>query len=215
MPCAFRLAAASTSARTKNFREDECLDKALQLFRDCGYVGASISDLVRATGVNRYSLYGTFGDKRGLFIAAYNKFQTRRLEFVTELLSQPGPKLPLIRKYYNTLRVDQESNGPVSCFVTISAVSLANTDPEMANQVLFYSLELQKVFVQTLEVAREQGEIATDLDLNEVALALINAGRGMRIMAPFEGFNETITATIEATIQLLRPNVAFQNGRSV
>lgn len=201
--------------RPKTFREDECLDRALDLFRDRGYEGASISDLVRATGVNRYSLYETFGDKRGLFIAAYNKFQEKRVAFVASLLSQPGPKLPLIRQYFETLTTSQSDKGPVSCFVTISAVSLANTDPEMAGHVLRYSLELQKAFVAALKEARDQGEIANDSDLDGMALSLINAGRGMRIMAPFEGFNETIAATIDATMQLLRPTVEFQNDHSV
>ena len=202
-------------ARPRTFNEDECLDRALQLFRNRGYAGASINDLVRATGVNRYSLYEIYGDKRGLFIAAFRQFHARRLESLAELLSEPGPKIPLFRRYFETLKTGSKDNGPVSCLVTISAVALANVDEEFAEHVLFYSRETEKLFENALQDALNSGEIAADLDVRSLALALINAGRGMRIVAPFEGFNDTITAIIEANLQLLRPVVAFQNVRSV
>jgi TetR/AcrR family transcriptional repressor of nem operon len=202
-------------ARPRTFNKDECLEQALQLFRDRGYVGASISDLVRATGVNRYSLYEMYGDKRGLFIAAFNHFHERRLEWLTELFSEPGPKIPLFRRYFESMKVSPNGKGPVSCLVTVSAVALANVDDEFSVYVLKHSLAQEKLFEATLQTARDLGEIAVDIDLRSLAIALINAGRGMRIIAPFDGFNETITAIIEANLQLLRPVVAYQNARSV
>ncbi|OLO57984.1 TetR/AcrR family transcriptional regulator [Actinomyces oris] len=53
--------------RRRTFIENEAIDSATAVFAERGFAGASVDDLVRATGVNRASLYGVFGSKDGLF----------------------------------------------------------------------------------------------------------------------------------------------------
>ena len=53
--------------RRRTFIENEAINSATAVFAERGFAGASMDDLVRATGVNRASLYGVFGSKDGLF----------------------------------------------------------------------------------------------------------------------------------------------------
>ena len=53
--------------RRRTFIESEAIGSATAIFAERGFAGASVDDLVRATGVNRSSLYGVFGSKDGLF----------------------------------------------------------------------------------------------------------------------------------------------------
>lgn len=53
--------------RRRTFIESEAISSATAVFAERGFTGASVDDLVRATGVNRASLYGVFGSKDGLF----------------------------------------------------------------------------------------------------------------------------------------------------
>ncbi|WP_278020710.1 TetR/AcrR family transcriptional regulator [Flavobacterium ginsengisoli] len=53
-------------ARTKEFNEDQALDKAIEIFWHKGYNGTSAQDLVTHLGLSRSSLYDTFGDKRAI-----------------------------------------------------------------------------------------------------------------------------------------------------
>ena len=53
--------------RRRTFIENEAIDSATAIFAEHGFAGTSVDDLVRATGVNRASLYGVFGSKDGLF----------------------------------------------------------------------------------------------------------------------------------------------------
>ena len=53
--------------RRRTFIESEAISSATAVFAERGFAGASVDDVVRATGVNRASLYGVFGSKDGLF----------------------------------------------------------------------------------------------------------------------------------------------------
>lgn len=58
-------------ARTRAFDETAALNGAMMAFREHGFSGASVKDLERATGVSVGSLYNAFGDKQGLYRAAF------------------------------------------------------------------------------------------------------------------------------------------------
>ena len=57
--------------RTKQFNEEEILKKAMELFWEKGFHATSIQDLVAHLGINRASLYDTFGGKEELFKKAF------------------------------------------------------------------------------------------------------------------------------------------------
>lgn len=189
--------------RPKGCRRDEVIERALVLFREQGYAGTSIQDLVKATGSNRYSLYEEFSDKRGLFLAALARFQSEKLTEVTELLSKPGPKIPLLRSYFESLKERSRKAGPVNCLVTVSAVNLASGDEEIAASVLEHFAALVQVFERVVIEAKESGEIGSTLPTKSLARMLINTARGMRIIAQFEGLDETVTDIAETVLGLL------------
>lgn len=61
--------------RLKNFNRDDVLDKAIQLFWKKGYSDTSLSDLEKATGVNKSGLYSEFKDKDDLFLESLKRYR--------------------------------------------------------------------------------------------------------------------------------------------
>ena len=60
--------------RTRTFDPSSALSSAVELFSSKGYSDTSMEDIVQATGVSRYGLYGTFGNKRELFEQALDSY---------------------------------------------------------------------------------------------------------------------------------------------
>ncbi len=58
----------------KQFEPDVALDAAVRVFWRLGYSGASITDLLSATGLSRASLYATFGNKQQLFLSCLDRY---------------------------------------------------------------------------------------------------------------------------------------------
>ncbi len=62
------------AGRLRSFNADEAIDNAMMVFWKNGYPGTSISDLTEAMGINKSSLYTTFGNKEKLFISALKRY---------------------------------------------------------------------------------------------------------------------------------------------
>ena len=63
--------------RPKEFETNVILDRAGELFWKFGYQATSIPELEAATGIGRGSLYNSFGDKEGLYLAALDRYQVK------------------------------------------------------------------------------------------------------------------------------------------
>src|SRR5258706_5331834 len=112
-------------ARPKEFNPDEALDRATALFWRKGFVGASVADLVEALAVNRGSLYGTFKDKRALFLAALERYDEREIgATVRHLRTAEGPGLERIQSLFDKFILAVEERGDRrGCLVCNTAVA--------------------------------------------------------------------------------------------
>lgn len=63
--------------RPREFDPDLALQKALEVFWKKGYEGASLPDLTEAMGINKPSIYATFGNKEQLFLKAIELYETQ------------------------------------------------------------------------------------------------------------------------------------------
>ena len=77
-------------ARTKTFDPSVALEQAMAVFWLKGYEATSMQDLVEAMGINRASLYATFGDKRQLFLAAIAHYDATVVRPAMAPLEAPG-----------------------------------------------------------------------------------------------------------------------------
>ena len=60
--------------RPLSFDRTDVARRAVDVFWREGYEGASLPEIERVTGIARSSLYNTFGDKRGLFRVALERY---------------------------------------------------------------------------------------------------------------------------------------------
>jgi AcrR family transcriptional regulator len=79
----------STTGRPRAFDETTVLDRAAEVFWQHGYEGASLSALTGAMGINRPSLYSTFGSKEELFERAFARYHEKTLATARAALARP------------------------------------------------------------------------------------------------------------------------------
>src|SRR3954449_11186956 len=77
--------------RPRAYEPDVALGKALDLFREGGFAATSLDELSAATGMNRPSLYGAFGDKRELYIKSYQRYRADARAAMTDIFRDEMP----------------------------------------------------------------------------------------------------------------------------
>jgi TetR/AcrR family transcriptional repressor of nem operon len=169
--------------RPRKFDEDAVLTTAARVFWEKGYHAASIDDLCEATGVLRGSLYGAFGDKRGLLLAALARYGEGRIARLAQSLQSPAPERETIRQallYYT--RTASDLNGPRACFITNTALELLPQEREVGALIQQIFRRMSGLLAAAVTRAQAAGIFAPGLDEAAVGLYLLSSIQGLRIL---------------------------------
>src|ERR1700741_1584882 len=154
-------AAPKRRGRPRAYEPEVALAKALDLFRKDGFAATSLDDLSAATGMNRPSLYGAFGDKRELYIKSYERYRADARAAMGDIFKTELPiKKRLQRIFAGALDIYLSGDkGPRGCFTVVTAASEAIADPDLRAMVLEGFTELDKAFAACFRVAKDKGEL--------------------------------------------------------
>ncbi|WP_024507333.1 TetR/AcrR family transcriptional regulator [Bradyrhizobium sp. ARR65] len=152
--------------RPRAYEPDVALGKALDLFRKGGFAATSLDDLSAATGMNRPSLYGAFGDKRELYIKSYQRYRDDARAALSEVFrSELSLRKRLERIYAVALDMYLSGeDGPKGCFTVLTAASDAVHDPAIRAMVIDALSELDKAFARCFRLAKDKGELPEAAD---------------------------------------------------
>ncbi len=192
-------------ARPKEFDREEVLEKAMTTFWRYGYEGTSMQNLVESMGINRGSLYDTFGDKRALFNFAIAHYENTRMKDLVACLKVPGASKPAIVALFNSL-VEQSNREPKNCgcFVTNTAIELCPQDEDTAKRIRADLSNIATAFKKTLINAREKGEISNEGDLDAISQYLTSSMQGLRVMVKVNQEPEFLKNIVRVILLVLK-----------
>jgi TetR/AcrR family transcriptional regulator, transcriptional repressor for nem operon len=170
--------------RPKEFERDVVLDRAMRVFWSRGYEATSIQHLVDRMGIQRGSLYDTFGDKRALFFAAIERYDRVVTAKLMAALDEPASGKDAIRRFFR-LKVELalESGRPRGCLVTNSAAELASRDRGAATRVGGVLTKIEAAFQRAVVRAQNAGEIDASRNSRALARFLTSSAQGLSVMA--------------------------------
>ena len=159
-------AVAKPRGRPRTYQPEVALGKALDQFRKDGFAATSLDDLSAATGMNRPSLYGAFGDKRELYIKSYARYRADARELMIDIFRDRMPIRKRLERIYAValdIYLSGEA-GPRGCFTVMTAASEAVSDPDIRAMVLNGFSELDNAFAACFRIAGENGELPKTAD---------------------------------------------------
>src|SRR4029453_7426577 len=109
--------------RPRAFDVDEALDRALEVFWRQGYEGTALSDLTAKMGINRPSLYATFGNKEALFRKVLDRYAERPAAYIREALEEPTPRPVVERALSGAVEALTDPGQPKGCLLVQGALS--------------------------------------------------------------------------------------------
>jgi AcrR family transcriptional regulator len=157
--------------RPRAFEPETALTQAMDVFWQDGFAATSLDALSTATGLNRPSLYGAFGDKRALYLQAYRQYRKRVNETFAPLFQARAPlRVKLRRILIAALELYLSGEeGPRGCFTVLTASSDAVADPEIRALVAEAIDNTDRAFGRLFADARAAGELPAGADPRALA----------------------------------------------
>lgn len=188
--------------RIKAFDKDEVLDKAMELFWRKGYNATSYNDLVEHLGINRQSIYDTFGDKQELYNLALDRFNVTSKQQLDEELSKydsPKGKLRAFLRYIVANNLRDASKG---CFMVNSSIELGHSDEEIASKACKSMQELVQFLEGIIQEGQNKGEISNKHTAHAIALYMHTVLSGLKVNAklalPKQIYDDILNVAFEA-----------------
>ena len=137
--------------RYKEFNRNKVLEQCIPLFWYNGFNSTAVSDVVRETGVNRFSLYEEFKNKEGILYASLKLYHDRYSSKNLKILDPWSGKEPreTLRNFYLSFLVNRDSHPP-GCYIIHIATELADDDPRVKEMLDSFFSEVEERLVEVL-----------------------------------------------------------------
>jgi TetR/AcrR family transcriptional repressor of nem operon len=167
--------------RRKAFDPAEKLDQAVTLFWNRGYAATSIPALEENLGINRFSIYDTYGDKRTLFAAVLARYTDELIEQLVEPLENGTDGFADLARFLKAFRRRfAGSERARGCLLVNTATEIGSRDPEVASHIQSYFDRFEQAIVNCLLRARRLGELdATPAQIRSYARLLLCSAEGI------------------------------------
>ena len=187
-------------ARPKEFDVDEAVDRALARFWAHGYGGTSVQDLVDELGINRGSLYGTFGDKDGLYARALARYVDTSGAALTDALASSDGVVDGLRTLLRSFVDHPDGRG---CFVVNTVCERSISDPSSRQSTAGAIDATRQALRRALADARRGGEIRDDVEVDTAAEAILVLMQGLQVLTKSGTDITTLGPVIDAHLDTL------------
>jgi AcrR family transcriptional regulator len=167
--------------RSRAFDQATVLTGAIKAFRRNGYAGVAIPELEVATGISAGSIYNAYGDKRGIFLAAFEHYLKSVLEDRIARFAPPSHGLAGLRQLFVSL-LREPGGTAFGCLITNSAVEFG-PDDGIADQTTRKGFEiLERLFVDRLAAAESSRELRSGIDAKSASIRLLALYQGVLVL---------------------------------
>ena len=209
----------SRRGRPRTYDPDRALVQATAAFWDAGFSATSLDDLSAATGMNRPSLYGAFGDKRALYLKTIEGYRAMAQAAMKEALPLGDSLREALTQLYGraiSLYLSGE-HGARGCLLTSTAATEAVLDPEIRRAARAALEEIDEAFEARIRHGRERGELPRSADpamLGKLASAILHTlSIRARTGAPRAMLEEIAASGVDLICGAARPSRRKSGGR--
>jgi len=169
--------------RPREFREDAALDAAMRVFWEKGYEGTSLDDLTAAMGINRSSLYSTFGDKQELFQKVMKRYESGPMAFLFEALTQPTARKVIESLFRSIVEFLVDPSHPKGCLSLQGGMACGTGAEEVKQTMIDWRKGAIQPIAKRLQRAQAERDLSRDVDARDLARYIIVVMNGLCVQA--------------------------------
>ncbi|WP_295894547.1 TetR/AcrR family transcriptional regulator [uncultured Vibrio sp.] len=148
-----------TSGRPRSFDQETALEEALKVFWNQGYEGASLTALTKAMGINKPSMYATFGNKEQLFLKAVDMYKQRESEFFFKALELDDIRQVITDILLGSAQSHSCEEKPKGCLMIQGALACSSEGSAIKETLIKKRNEMGDKLHQRFEQAQKDGQL--------------------------------------------------------
>jgi AcrR family transcriptional regulator len=169
--------------RPRAFDADAALDRAVNVFWEKGYAGASLPDLTKAMGINRPSLYAAYGNKAELFHKALDRYRQGPLAAMRAALDAPTARAAVERLLFAAVDLQTNPRTPRGCLMVQGALTCGDSGECARKELLAVRRKHEHLLRDRFIRAIEEGDLPQDVDAADLSRYISTVIRGMAVQA--------------------------------
>ena len=146
-------------SRNKQYIEEEVIDKAMHLFWRNGYENTSMNMLEKEMGINKFSIYSSFGNKHGVFLESLKSYKVK-MNAIFEKFNNASNGIEDIKQFfYDSVTLCKQKGNQNGCLVTNTYNEFSDTEDGLVkNQMTFFMDNLKNLFIEKLRMDTSKDE---------------------------------------------------------
>ena len=169
--------------RPRGFDADEALERAMRVFWEQGYEGASLTDLTDAMGITRTSMYAAFGNKEDLFRKALERYTEGPASYVLRALQEPTARQVATAFLNGAVRATTRPGCPTGCLGVQSSLATGASGRTTRDTVIAWRNEGTSQLRARFEQAVDEGDLPPDTDPGLLARYIMTVANGIAVQA--------------------------------
>ena len=169
-------------AGVKQFDQNDVLDSAMAVFWARGYEATSIQDVLDATGINRGSLYATFGDKKRLFLAVLDHYASKVGDPVIAELAEPNPRRAIEGMFAAIIRRTSDPSRPRGCLLTNTSLECPGSGDDISRTIAERLGQMESAIYHVLHRAQAEGALDRTRDCRALARFFAGVAQGLNVV---------------------------------
>ncbi len=185
----------TSMARKKAYREDLVIEKAMNLFWRNGYEGTSMQMLEKEMGINKFSIYSSFGSKNGVFLESIACYKKKLYKLVNELKATQKGVAGIKEYFYNFITFTRETEYGKGCLVTNTANEIGpDADQGIKDALASFTGEIKTIFATIIaqDGTKTPQEIAAEADYLLIAMFGLSSATRMFTQEQLSHYIENI-----------------------
>jgi AcrR family transcriptional regulator len=173
----------ATIGRPREFDADAALERAMRVFWEQGYEGASLTDLTAAMGITRTSMYAAFGNKEELFRRALERYAAGPAAYGTCALEEPTARAVAAAFLHGGVETTTGPGRPSGCLTIQGALAVAPADRAVRDVLADWRSDACARLEDRFRRARDEGDLPPTSDPALLARFVMTVSNGIAVQA--------------------------------
>ncbi|MET9558336.1 TetR/AcrR family transcriptional regulator [Streptomyces sp. NPDC006645] len=174
---------SAVMGRPREFDIDKALDRALRVFWEQGYEGASLTDLTDAMGITKPSLYAAFGNKEQLFSKALQRYTEGPASYGARALEEPTARGVVEALLRGAVRTTTLPDSPPGCLGVQGALASSDRNQPAHDVLVSWRNDSAQRLEERFQRAVQEGDLPDDADPKRLARYITTVTFGIAVQA--------------------------------